>query len=170
MKKLFMVLSLVFLLCFTFSCQKGEEVAEEPGVKALSAEDVAANKALTAAYVQGVNSKDWAAVTALYTEDAILLPPNQPLVQGREAILAWAEAFPPLTEFDLTLVEVDGYGDLAYVRGMGTMTMTPEGAPEPIKDTVKYIEIRRKQDDGSWLIAIDIMNSDLPLPAQPEKE
>jgi hypothetical protein len=29
MKKLFMVLPLVFLLCFTFSCQQGEEVAEE---------------------------------------------------------------------------------------------------------------------------------------------
>jgi hypothetical protein len=29
MKKLFMVIPLVFLLCFTFSCQQGEEVAEE---------------------------------------------------------------------------------------------------------------------------------------------
>jgi len=29
MKKLFMILPLVFLLCFTFSCQKAEEVAEE---------------------------------------------------------------------------------------------------------------------------------------------
>ena len=29
MKKLFMVLPLVLLLCFTFGCQKGEEVAEE---------------------------------------------------------------------------------------------------------------------------------------------
>ena len=29
MKKLFMVLPLVFLLCFTFGCQKAEEVAEE---------------------------------------------------------------------------------------------------------------------------------------------
>ena len=98
------------------------------------------------------------------------MPPNQPMVQGSEAILAWMEAFPPLTEFDLIAVEIDGYGDLAYVRGTGTMTMTPEGAPEPIKDTVKFIEIRRKQDDGSWLIAIDIFNSDLPLPAPPKQE
>jgi ketosteroid isomerase-like protein len=29
MKKLFMILSLVFLLCFTFGCQKAEEVVEE---------------------------------------------------------------------------------------------------------------------------------------------
>ncbi len=32
MKKLLMVIPLVFLLCFTFSCQQGEEVAEEPVV------------------------------------------------------------------------------------------------------------------------------------------
>lgn len=32
MKKLFLILPLVFLLCFTFSCQKAEEVAEEPVV------------------------------------------------------------------------------------------------------------------------------------------
>ncbi len=32
MKKLYIILPLVFLLCFTFSCQKAEEVAEEVGV------------------------------------------------------------------------------------------------------------------------------------------
>jgi len=32
MKKLFMILPLVFLLCFTFGCQKAEEVAVEPVV------------------------------------------------------------------------------------------------------------------------------------------
>ena len=32
MKKLLLILPLVFLLCITFSCQKAEEVAEEPVV------------------------------------------------------------------------------------------------------------------------------------------
>ena len=32
MKKLLMVIPLVILLCFTFGCQQGEEVAEEPVV------------------------------------------------------------------------------------------------------------------------------------------
>ncbi len=39
MKKLLMVIPLVFLLCFTFGCQQGEEVAEEPVV------DIEAEKA-----------------------------------------------------------------------------------------------------------------------------
>jgi uncharacterized protein (TIGR02246 family) len=33
MKKLLMILPLVFLLCFNFGCQKAEEVAEEPAVE-----------------------------------------------------------------------------------------------------------------------------------------
>ena len=32
MKKLLTVIPLVILFCFTFGCQKGEEVAEEPVV------------------------------------------------------------------------------------------------------------------------------------------
>jgi uncharacterized protein (TIGR02246 family) len=172
MKKLLMILPLVILICFTFSCQQGEEVAEEAAaeVAALSDEDVAANEAITDAYVQAVRTEDWTAVAALYTEDAVLMPPNQPIVQGREAILTWLEAFPALTEFNLIAKEIDGCGDLAFVVGTVSMTIAPEGAPEPIQDTGKFIEIRRKQEDGSWLIAVDMFNSDLPLPPPPEKE
>ena len=54
------------------------------------------------------------------------------------------------------------------MRGAYSLTIQPEGAPESIRDTGKYIEIRRKQQDGSWLIAIDIWNSDLPLPSEPQ--
>ena len=50
MKKLFMILPLVFLLCFTFSCQQGEEVREwvEADVEA----DVEAEKEAVADFFQ----------------------------------------------------------------------------------------------------------------------
>ena len=49
MKKLFMILPLVFLLCLTFNCQKqGEEVAEEPAV------DVEAEKEAVAESLQNL--------------------------------------------------------------------------------------------------------------------
>jgi uncharacterized protein (TIGR02246 family) len=114
--------------------------------------------------MQAVRSEDWAALAALYTEDAVWMPPNQPIIRGRAAIQAWNEASPTYTEFNLTVEEIDGRGDLAYVLGTYSSTIALEGAPEPIQDTGKYIEIRRKQEDGSWLIAVDIFNSDLPLP------
>ena len=45
MKKLFMILPLVFLLCITFGCQQGEEVVEEPVVD-IAAEKQAAEKVI----------------------------------------------------------------------------------------------------------------------------
>ena len=164
MKKFLTIIPLVILLCFAFGCQQGEEMTEEVGVKALSDEDVAAIKAATEEYIQAVNSDDSAATAALYTENAVLMPPNESMIQGRAAIQTWEEAGPITTEFNLTVEEIDGRGDLAFVRGTYSITVVLEGAPEPIQDTGKYVEIRRKQPDSSWLIAVDIFNSDLPLP------
>ncbi len=169
MKKLLMIIPLVILLCFAFGCQQGEEMTEEVGVKALSDEDVAAIKAATEEYIQAWRSADWVTLAALHTEDAIVMPPNESMVQGRDEIQALNEASPAPIEANLTIVEIDGRGDLAYARGTYSVTMQPEGVPEPIQDTGKYLEIRRKQEDGSWLITIDIWNSDLPLPPS-EKE
>jgi len=146
---------LLGIFAFT-ACQPTEPAA-------LSEADRAAIEATSKAFVEGVNAKDWAAVAATYTEDAALMPPNAPSVEGRADIQAFFEAFPPISDFNFEIIEVEGQGDMAYVRGAYTMTITPEGG-DPIADTGKYIEIRKKQADGSWLLYLDIFNSDLPLP------
>ena len=132
----------------------------------LSEEDVAAIEASLESFAQAIRASDWPGVAAFYTQDAVIMSPNEPAVQGRAAIEAWQAAFPPLTEISLPIVEIDGRGDLAYVRGTFSMTIVPEGAPEPIQLTGKYIEILRRQPDGAWLVAVDIFNSDLPLPEE----
>ena len=138
--------------------------APAPEVGPLSEEDVAAIKANSAAFFEAVLAGDWAAVAAFYTEDAVLMFPSEPVVEGRMAVQAFFELFPSITQFEPTIVQIDGRGDLAFVRATYSMTILVEGTPEPIHDTGKYVEIRRKQPDGKWLIAVDISNSDLPLP------
>jgi ketosteroid isomerase-like protein len=63
-------------------------------------------------------------------------------------------------------VEVDGAGDIAYVYGKYSMTITSEEG-EPVQDSGKYIEIWKRQADGTWKVSLDIFNSDLPIP-EPE--
>ncbi len=133
---------------------------QPPGPATLSEEDIAGNEATTQAWGEAANAGDWAALGATYTADAVLLPPNEPAVQGRGGIQAWFEAFPPVSDFNLETVEIEGVGDLAFVRGTYTLTMTPEGM-DTVADTGKYIEVRRKQADGSWLIYRDIFSSNL---------
>ena len=129
----------------------------------LADKDVAAIKASSDRFSKGMLAPDRAALLKLYTETASFLPPNDKAVLGRAAIQAWMQNLPPVKEFKLTPVEIDGRGDLAYVRGTFAMTMLPAGAPGPIVDVGKYVEIRQKQADGTWLISLDIFNSDLPL-------
>jgi uncharacterized protein (TIGR02246 family) len=158
------VLWLIFALS---ACQppasEGPAEMTESAPAGLSSDDLAANQATTNAWLDGARAGDMAALAATYTTDGVLMPPNHEAVEGRAGIQAFMESFPHFTEIDLQPIEVNGEGDLAYVRGTYTVTMAPEGG-QPINDTGKYMEIRQKQADGSWLIARDEWNSDLPLP------
>ena len=98
---------------------------------------------------------------AYYAPDAVVLPPNEPAVTGEAAIAAMLKSFPPISNFRFDLVHVEGTSDMAWVQGTYSMTMTPEGSA-PVNDSGKYIEIWKKQADGSWRVARDIFNSDLP--------
>ncbi len=130
----------------------------------LSEEDLAAIDQASESYKQAVLAGDWEAWAAFYTQDAVIMPPGQPAVSGRDAIKAWGAAFPAIIEWTPKRVEVDGRGDLAYVRATFSMTVAVEGEAEPVSEQGKYLEIWRKQPDGSWRIAVDIYNSDEPLP------
>jgi ketosteroid isomerase-like protein len=118
--------------------------------------------------VKLMNARDWKGALAAYAEDAIEMPSNGAAVQGKAAIQAWLEAFPPFSNFQEESLEIDGQVDVAYDRGSYSMTLTPAGAA-PIMDRGKYLTIWRKQADGTWKVVRDIFNSDLPLaaPAKP---
>jgi ketosteroid isomerase-like protein len=102
----------------------------------------------------------------MFTEDAAILPPNTPIQQGRASIEAWVRTFPPMRDLRIEPTEVVGRSDLAYASGRYSLVVMLPGTP-PAPDSGKYIEIWRKQRDGSWKLFRDIFNSDLPLPAPP---
>src|ERR1041384_187814 len=141
-------------------------LACQPKSAALSDADKSALKANDDHFTQGVMARNWAGLAAMYTPDAMFMPPNQAAVKGREAIQTWMSAFPPVTAFKLEPQETEGIGDVAYVRGTYTMTIAMPGAPA-MEDHGKYLQVSRKQADGSWLMSNDIFNSDLPPMAPP---
>jgi ketosteroid isomerase-like protein len=88
------------------------------------------------------------------------MPPHCPACHGRAAARKWMADFPRATHFRFEYHDIDGRDDLAYVRGAYFITVQPEGAPEPVEDVGKFLEICRKQPDGSWLLVVDTFNSD----------
>ena len=134
----------------------------EATIGTLSSADREAIRAASERFSTLLVGRDFAALAQLYTQDAVIMPPHQPAVRGRAAFETWITSFPRVSRFTLNNEEIDGRADVAYVRGSFTMTIHPEGAPGPIEDVGKYLEIRKRQPDGSWLLAADIFNSDKP--------
>jgi uncharacterized protein (TIGR02246 family) len=167
MKKSLTIIPFVILLCFTFSCQQGEEVAEEVTVAPLSVEDVAAIKAIGPALDKADLALDWSALVELMTEDVLFMNPNSAAIQGRAAVKKSYESLgvTAVREHRHVLHEVEGYGDIAYARGTYEVEFSLEGVEEPVKDKGKTLLILRKQSGGSWLIAIFSFSTDLPYPS-----
>lgn len=94
-------------------------------------------------------------VQGFYAEDARLLPPNHPIVSGRSNIRDFFQGMVDAGVGAVSLGSVDlgASGDLAYQ--VGTYWL---GKPAP--DTGKFIEVYRRQADGSWRCVADIFNSD----------
>ena len=158
-----MLAAALVLALATTACQPPAQEAA-----GLSEEDVAAiKKDVEEVWVGAMKAGDLATLAAMFTEDAVNMPENEPAHQGREAIKAWLSADDfQFTDLRQTAEEIAGRDDLAYVRGAFSATVEVEGEPEPIELIGKFIEIRRKQPNGTWLIAVNIVNSDLPVPEQ----
>ena len=134
-------------------CQRGPARFTDADRTAIRTRIADFDKAMLAANVP--------AIMSAYTEDAVLLPPNAPMVRGRAAIQKFFEGFPKITEFKQSADEIEGQGELAYPWGTYETAMTPPGAKAPLKDRGKVLGVWRKQADGSWLASRVIWNSDL---------
>jgi uncharacterized protein (TIGR02246 family) len=142
--------------------------AQADAAAPLAAADLAAIRATDSAFVTAAAAGDAAGVASIYLPDARVLPPNAPAVQGRDAIQKlWGGLLDAYqVKFDVSADEVEGRGDLAYARGHYTLDGTPKakGVP-PLHDQGKFLEILRRQPDGTWRYAVDMYSSDLPAPA-----
>jgi len=143
----------------------GDAVSAAAAPAGLSAEDAAAVRAVDAEWARASSAGDGKAVAALYAADATILPPMEPIRRGQAAKTYWvdfANSFSGPTE--LTTTAVEGRGDLAYAVGTYRLTLTPKKAgakPLPVEQG-KYLEVLKKQGDGSWKIVYDIWNADTP--------
>ena len=113
-------------------------------------------------FMKGVAAKDARAlVSAFYAPDAVLLPPNQPAVEGREAIRAALQGLMDagVTSIKLTTQKVWSTGALAFARAQYTLSMVPPDGV-PVEDTGKSLVCYRRQPNGSWRAILDMFSSD----------
>jgi ketosteroid isomerase-like protein len=98
------------------------------------------------------NAGDYAALSRLYTADAIRMPPGEDLIQGREAIVQRNQAF---AGFKIELEAYSGMIGEANGSTWGTYKLngTADGMPVTIEG--RWMNAVKKTPDG-WRIHRDI--------------
>ena len=112
-------------------------------------------------------SRDWAAAVArgdmntavsYWTDDAIMLPPDQGALIGKQAIIAYVGASANVPGFSITWeperAVVSASGDLGYIIENNTITFTDSAGVKRTQHG-KVDTVWRKQADGSWKNVID---------------
>ncbi len=112
---------------------------------------------------EGIRNGDASAVGALYTEDALLMPPNSGMIHGRDDTTKFWEGAIRMGVKDavLSTIEVHLKGDTVEEVGNYTLMISPQGQ-EPFEDKGKYVVLWRQGGDGTWRLHRDIWNSSLP--------
>ena len=126
----------------------------EHSIQRLSAEDRAGVGAMTQSWLTAHRDRDWDAVASHYMEDAILMPPFAPIIQGRSTIRDWFAENEGHTTIEIEILAIEGYEDLAYVIGTSKVTLEIPGH-SPFSFEGKYLDIRRRDFDEFarlWLV------------------
>ena len=128
-------------------------------------DDEAAIRDADIAWSRAFETGDLEAIVSYYADDVTVLPPNLPAAVGKQAARELNRsqlATPGLSgSWRPERVEVARSRDIGYSWGNYVVTMTgPSGSP--VDDRGKYVAIWRKQADGSWKVAVEAFNSDLP--------
>jgi uncharacterized protein (TIGR02246 family) len=100
-------------------------------------------------------------VDSFYAPDAKLLAPGMPMIEGRDAILAfWQGVFARgLQSAQFKRIQAETEGELACEVGRYTVTIENEPG-HPVTSPGKYMVMCRRQADGHWRVIADIYNND----------
>jgi uncharacterized protein (TIGR02246 family) len=141
----------------TLAAMPAAFAAGDPAGEARTAIE-AANAKFSEVFARG----DAAALAALYTADATLLPPGETMLEGSAAIgQYWKKSHDSgVASAKLTTEKVERDGDVAIETGKVELLVRAQGKPEATAHA-KYLVVWKLQADGTWKMHRDIWN-DLP--------
>ena len=117
-------------------------------------------EAASKGFAETLSKGDAAKIAGMYAEDARVLPPNAPAIQQKQKIQEFWQGFiDSKAKLSLSTSDVEAQGNVAIEVGTWEMVL-----PDNKRDTGKFVVIWRR-DKKDWKIAVDIWNSDTPVPS-----
>jgi uncharacterized protein (TIGR02246 family) len=106
-------------------------------------------------------------VLADYTDDAVSLPNNGPMLKGKKALVDHAKEMMAMgmkfSNVKFTTMDVKVSGATAYEIGTYAMTFAMPQMGE-ISEEGKYLTVYEQAKDGSWKIKVETWNTNKPPP------
>jgi uncharacterized protein (TIGR02246 family) len=114
--------------------------------------------ALSGRFADTFNNGDFAALTAMYTDDAVMLPPGPRTFTGRGDIQSFWEQAGQIKELEFEIVTIKPLGpDAACESGNLSITLNSQG-PQAREIAAKYVLVWRRIN-GEWKIETAIWNA-----------
>ena len=105
-------------------------------------------------------------IVEMFTEDAVIMPPNDTTLYGKDEIRSWWEdyfSFFRITSVLQTEREITVVGDQAFERESFSATIIPKESGARILDDIRSLSVWRREPDGGWKISHQIWNSMKPV-------
>jgi ketosteroid isomerase-like protein len=108
-----------------------------------------------------------------FADDATVLPPDCPAIQGKSAARAfYADAFREIETMRVSyhdpIVDIDGA--LAVRRYTATAHVTYKGARKAVATRTKYLDVLRKEPSGDWKIVVHMWSSNEDVQVKPTQD
>lgn len=98
-----------------------------------------------------------------FFEDAVLMPPGEPVVEGKEAIRTWyTGSHGRITDLAIAIKETNVAGDWAYQWESWNGWLRLPESPDPTLFEADNLVIYRLSDEGRWLVSRMIWNMSAP--------
>ena len=113
--------------------------------------------------IKGFDSGDLDSIVAEHTPGVLVLPFDSPVKSGSDAVRS---DFKELIDagwknLSMETVEIDHDGDLAYQ--VGTFAVDAPPAAGGNRMTGKFVDVHKRQPDGSWKIHVTSFSFDKPM-------
>lgn len=116
------------------------------------------------AFIQAYGEGDAERLAALFTDDAVLVPSDDPTCKGSDEIADYLDALlkdePATPEFDVQETKV--MGSWAFERIDVTLAWNDPDTGEESETWERYFWVLQRQSDGTWKIARLIVNTEEP--------
>lgn len=110
-------------------------------------------------FSEGFQKGDASITASVFAENAVVFPPDAPMVEGRGAIEEFWRAVMAsgVKGVELTTIELSGSGDYLHERGTGIIRVRPPGGT-PAEQKIKFVVVWKHTADG-WKNMWDIWNT-----------